>query len=67
MSRVEVSDLLKTYFLRGRPIDALQEMTFVLEDSSFVAVVGKKRLMGGAEDTVIDLSREVHEFVVGTS
>jgi len=41
MSRVEVSDLLKTYFLRGRPIDALQEMTFVLEDSSFVAVVGK--------------------------
>jgi len=41
MSRVEVSDLHKTYVLRGREFDALCGVNFSLEDSSFVTVVGK--------------------------
>ncbi len=41
MSRVEVSHLYKTYDLDGHPINALRDVTFTLEDSSFITVVGK--------------------------
>lgn len=41
MSRVEVSGLCKFYSLSGRQVEALRDVDFVLEDSSFVAVVGK--------------------------
>lgn len=41
MSRVEVAGLCKTYVLSGRQIDALRDVEFVLEDSSFITVVGK--------------------------
>ena len=41
MSRVEVAGLCKSYSLSGRQVEALRDVGLVLEDSSFVAVVGK--------------------------
>jgi sulfonate transport system ATP-binding protein len=41
MSRVEVVDLFKSYPLSGRELEVLREISFTLEDHSFVTVVGK--------------------------
>ena len=41
MSRVEVTDLFKSYLLGGRELEVLRDISFTLEDHSFVTVVGK--------------------------
>ena len=41
MSKVKISGLCKSYALGGRRIDALCGVEFVLEDASFVTIVGK--------------------------
>ncbi len=41
MSRVEVTNLFKSYQLGGRELEVLRDISFTLEDHSFVTVVGK--------------------------
>jgi len=41
MSRVEVTSLSKSYLLSGKELEVLRNITFTLEDHSFVTVVGK--------------------------
>jgi sulfonate transport system ATP-binding protein len=41
MSRVEVTNLFKSYPLGGRELEVLRNISFTLEDHSFVTVVGK--------------------------
>ena len=41
MSRVEVTDLFKSYLLGGRELEVLRDISFTLENHSFVTVVGK--------------------------
>jgi sulfonate transport system ATP-binding protein len=41
MSRVEVTDLFKSYQLAGRELEVLRGISFTLEDYSFVTLVGK--------------------------
>ena len=41
MSRVEITNLVKSYPLGGRELEVLRDISFTLEDHSLVTVVGK--------------------------
>ena len=41
MSRIEVRNLFKSYSLKGKKLEVLHDISFTLEDNSFVTVVGK--------------------------
>lgn len=68
MSRVEVTDLCKSYTLGGRELEVLRDICFTLEDHSFVTIVGKSgcgkttllRIMCGLESASGGKARIVH-------
>lgn len=63
MSKVEVKGLCKSYNLRGRQVDVLCNVDFVLEDSSFVTVVGKS---GCGKTTLLRIICGLEQMSKGT-